>query len=288
MTEIPILLYSGAGNEFVIIDAFTQPLVFGNVKLSALAQTVSNRKGPIGSDGMIVLARSSKAPFKMNFYNPDGSFGALCGNGARCAVQAAFDLGIIEDRNTTFEVLDDVVSAEGVAKSRVRVMYRDPTKIKLSFKLSVGGELLNCHYVDLGSQHAVVFFDEIQKLRGKEIEDFDISAYGSAVRNHQDFSPLGANANFIQVLEDDNGTYLRIRTFERGVEGETAACGTGCMSSAIVAYGLHKVKEFPIRLKVQSGEFVYVDFTLDGSHVKNLSLEGNAVQIKRGIVSIDS
>ena len=95
MPQIPFTFYSGAGNEFVVIDAFNNPTVFGKVKLKALAQTVSNRKGPIGSDGMIVLGRSGKAPFMMNFYNPDGSFGALCGNGARCAVQAAVDFGVI-------------------------------------------------------------------------------------------------------------------------------------------------------------------------------------------------
>lgn len=288
MTDIPISLYSGAGNEFVIIDAFNEPLVFGKVKLNALAQTVSNRKGPIGSDGMIVLARSAKAPFMMNFYNPDGSFGALCGNGARCAVQAAFDLGIISDRNTSFEVLSDVVTAEGTGENRVRVQYSDPKHIKLKFKLSVGGELINCHYVDLGSQHAVIFFDEIEQLRANTIEDFDINKYGSAVRNHEDFNPLGANANFIQVMEDGEGKYLRIRTFERGVEGETAACGTGCMSSAIVAFGLGRSDKLPIRLKVQSGEFVYVNFTLDGSHVKDLTLEGSAVRKRRGIVSVDA
>jgi diaminopimelate epimerase len=279
MTDIPISLYSGAGNEFVIIDAFNEPLVFGKVKLGALAQTVSNRKGPIGSDGMIVLARSAKAPFMMNFYNPDGSFGALCGNGARCAVQAAFDMGIIQDRNTSFEVLSEVVSAEGTGENRVRVHYRDPKHIKLKFKLSVGGELINCHYVDLGSQHAVIF--------SNTIEDFDINRYGSAVRNHEDFNPLGANANFIQVMEDSEGKYLRIRTFERGVEGETAACGTGCMSSAIVAYGLKRIESLPIRLKVQSGEFVYVNFQTEDSRVTSLTLEGSAVRKRQGIVSVE-
>ncbi|MFI5264439.1 MAG: hypothetical protein ACHQM6_07990, partial [Candidatus Kapaibacterium sp.] len=112
MPQIPFTLYSGAGNEFVIIDAFNDPNVFGKVKLKALAQTVSNRKGPIGSDGMIILARSAKAPFMMNFYNPDGSFGALCGNGARCAVQAAVDFGVIPTPDTKFEVLGELVRAE--------------------------------------------------------------------------------------------------------------------------------------------------------------------------------
>src|SRR5438128_407077 len=133
MPQIPFTMYSGAGNLFVIIDAFSNPTVFGKIKLKALAQTVANRKGPIGSDGMIVLARSKNAPFSMNFYNPDGSFGALCGNGARCAVQAAVDFGVIPSPNTKFEVLGELVRAEPVeatGRSPLRVYYNDPKKIK--------------------------------------------------------------------------------------------------------------------------------------------------------------
>ncbi len=287
MREIPISLYSGAGNEFVVIDAFNNPLIVESIKLKALAQTVSSRSGIIGSDGMIVLARSAKAPFMMNFYNPDGSFGALCGNGARCAVQAAFDAGIITDRNTNFEVLGEVVRAESNTDDIIRVYYSDPKHIKLKFKLAIGGELVTTHYVDMGSQHAVVFFPEIEQLKATTIDDFDIMRYGSAVRNHADLQPLGANANFIEVREDEQGKYLRIRTFERGVEGETLACGTGCMSSAMVTFALGKITELPIRLLTQSGEFVRVGFETRDQHVHNLWLEGSARLKRRGIVSVN-
>ena len=282
-------MYSGAGNLFVIIDAFTNPTVLGKVKLKALAQTVASRKGPIGSDGLIILARSPKAPFMMNFYNPDGSFGALCGNGARCAVQAAVDFGIITSPDTNFEVLGELVRAEQPTETTLRVYYNDPKKIKLKFKLSVGGELANCSYVDLGSQHGVIFFNEVERFKGQTIEGFDINKFGQAVRSHKDFEPLGVNANFAQIMQDEEGEYIRIRTYERGVEGETLACGTGCMATAIAAYGLKKVTYFPIRLKTQSGEFVKVDFsaTTDG-HIHNLSLEGSAVRGKSGIVTIEN
>jgi len=295
MPQIPFTLYSGAGNEFVIIDAFNNPTVFGKVKLKALAQTVSNRKGPIGSDGMIVLGRSGKAPFMMNFYNPDGSFGALCGNGARCAVQAAMDFGVIESPNTNFEVLGELVRAESVAaigRSSLRVYYNDPKKIKLKFKLSIGGDFASCSCVDLGSQHGVIFLDNsgtTSPLESADIEDLDINKYGPLVRNHKDFEPLGVNANFAQIMSDENAEYIRIRTFERGVEGETLACGTGCMATAIAAYGLKKIKNLPIRLKTQSGEFVKVNFTADETgHVHTLSLEGSAVRGKSGIITIDA
>ncbi len=297
-------MYSGAGNLFVIIDAFTNPTVFGKVKLKALAQTVANRKGPIGSDGLIVIARSPKAPFMMNFYNPDGSFGALCGNGARCAVQAAVDFGVIPSPDTNFEVLGELVHAEAVEESIVdsnpdyrpstidnrhlRVYYHDPKKIKLKFKLSVGSELVSCNYVDLGSQHGVIFFDKLEQFTGQMIEDFDINKYGQAVRMHKDFEPLGVNANFAQIMSDDEGEYIRIRTYERGVEGETLACGTGCMSTAIAAFGLKKISDLPIRMKTQSGEFVKVNFKIaDDGHLSNLSLEGSAVRGKSGILTLE-
>jgi len=288
MPQIPFTLYSGAGNEFVIIDAFNNPTVFGKVKLKALAQTVANRKGPIGSDGMIVVARSAKAPFMMNFYNPDGSFGALCGNGARCAVQAALDFGVIASPDTNFEVLGELVRAEQPTEKTLRVFYSDPKKIKLKFKLSLGSELVSCNYVDLGSQHGVIFFDEVVQLGGQSIEDFDINKFGHAVRMHKDFEPLGVNASFALIMQDSEGDYIRIRTFERGVEGETLACGTGCMATAISAYGLKKVSHLPIRLKTQSGEFVKVNFTAasDG-HIHDLSLEGSAVRGKSGIVTVE-
>ena len=288
MPQIPFTLYSGAGNEFVIIDAFNNPTVFGKVKLKALAQTVASRKGPIGSDGMIVLARSAKAPFMMNFYNPDGSFGALCGNGARCAVQAAVDFGVIASPDTNFEVLGELIRAEQPTEKTLRVYYNDPKKIKLKFKLSLGGELVDCSYVDLGSQHGVIFFDAVKEFQGQTIENFEINKFGQAVRNHEDFEPLGVNANFAQVMQDSEGEYIRIRTFERGVEGETLACGTGCMATAISAYGLKKVTSLPIRLKTQSGEFVKVNFSIspDG-HIYTLSLEGSAMRGKSGIVTVE-
>ncbi|MBS1902899.1 MAG: diaminopimelate epimerase [Bacteroidetes bacterium] len=286
MSEIPFTLYSGAGNEFVVIDAFNTPTVFGSTKLALLAQTVCKRGGIIGADGMVVLARSARAPFQMNFYNPDGSFGALCGNGARCAVQAALDAKIIPTAETTFQVLDDIISAERPSSDTLRVHYADPKHIKLKFKLSVGGALVTTSYVDLGSQHAVIFFDEFAAIANAGIEDFDIARFGPQVRRHPDFEPKGANANFAEIRSDQLGPYIRIRTFERGVEGETLACGTGCMSTAIAAVGRGLVPSVPVRLLTQSGEFVSVGFRVEDSHVKELWLEGGVKRGRSGVLSV--
>lgn len=286
MPQIPFTLYSGAGNEFVVIDAFNNPKVFGTVKLGELAAMVCNRKGTIGADGMIVLARSSRAPFKMNFYNPDGGFGALCGNGARCAVQAAEDAKIIPAAQTSFEVLDEIITAERPTPETLRVHYADPKHIKLKFKLAVAGELVTTSYVDLGSQHAVIFFDEFERVAKANIETFDINRFGAEVRRHKDFEPKGANANFAEIRSNEHGEYIRIRTFERGVEGETLACGTGCMSTAIAAYGRAMVSSLPVRLLTQSGEFVTVGFEVSDSRVHDLWLEGGVKRGRSGVLTV--
>jgi diaminopimelate epimerase len=173
----------------------------------------------------------------------------------------------------------------------VRVYFQDPTIIRLNFELQdEDGWSIDANYVDLGSQHVVVFYDEIFGDSG--IESFDIAHFGRLLRWHPEFAPKGANANFIEVREDGEERYLRIRTYERGVEGETLACGTGCMSSAIVARLTEQILKMPIRLLTQSGEFVTVNFKLTGDklgneHVSNLSLEGNVIRGEEGMLMFD-
>ncbi|HZK75490.1 MAG TPA: hypothetical protein VFD13_01165, partial [Candidatus Kapabacteria bacterium] len=186
------------------------------------------------------------------------------------------------------EVLGAINHAEILPNGVIRVFFQDPTIIRLNFKLPLEeGREVSTSYVDLGSQHVVIFFEELKKSGNSSIEEFDIAKYGSLLRWHPEFTPLGANANFIEVREDGEEPYLRIRTFERGVEGETLACGTGCMSAAIVARMTGRITKTPIRLLTQSGEFVTVNFTIEGTQVSNLSLEGPVVAGEVGTLSFD-
>jgi len=280
--------YAGAGNDFIVIDGFKNQINLSPEQMVSFVQRACDRKN-IGADGLIILAPSPAAPFQMRFYNPDGSYGALCGNGARCAVQAAKDFGIISEHQTTFEVLEATDSAEILHDEWVKVHFQDPRTIKLDVPIELDQQILT-NYVDLGSQHAVTFFEEVQKL-GKfaksTIENFDILSLGAKIRWHQVFAPKGVNANFIEVREDGQGSYLRIRTFERGVEGETLACGTGCMSSAIVAYLQQRIETLPIRLKTQSGEFVSVNFNAENNKITDLTLEGSAKRSFSGVISFN-
>ena len=164
---------------------------------------------------------------------------------------------------------------------QVRVYFQDPTVIRLNFEIPIEEKNITVSYVDLGSQHVVMFCD------GLDIENLDVEQLGSVLRWHPEFAPKGANANFIEAREDGDEQYLRIRTFERGVEGETLACGTGCMSSAIVAHMTGRIRNMPIRLLTQSGEFVTVNFTLHDTHVSNLSLEGIVLRGEEGTLLFD-
>ena len=225
----------------------------------------------------------------MDFYNPDGTTGMLCGNGARCAVQAAREYGFVAGNATDFEVLGAINHADILNNGNVRVSFQDPSIIRLNFELPLeANENIVASYVDLGSQHVVVFYDELKKFGETSIEEMPITHFGPLLRWHPEFAPDGANANFIEIREDGDDRYLRLRTFERGVEGETLACGTGCMSSAIVARMTGRISNTPIRLLTQSEEYVVVDFVVvENDRVSKLSLEGSAVRGEEGILKFD-
>lgn len=281
--------YTGAGNTFIVMDTASDPLGIGRAEMELLVRAICDpNRGP-GADGVILINESTRAPFRMDFYNPDGSTGMLCGNGARCAVRAATDWGYVHTNRIEFEVLTAVNAAELLPNGEIRVHFQDPTIIDPRVTLGIDSEMITVGYVDLGSQHVVVFMSEMRKLGEVDIESLDVATFGPKFRNHEHFQPKGANANFIDVLQDGDERYLRIRTFERGVEAETLACGTGCMSSAIMACATGAIDALPVRLKTQSEEFVLVDFELDPKTLKvtRLSLQGSAIRGEAGILFFD-
>src|ERR1700733_14007134 len=212
----------------------------------------------------------------------------LCGNGSRCAAIAARDFGFVSSDKTDFEVLGNINRAEFLQNGDVRVFFQDPTIIRLNFELPIEpNKNIIASYLDIGSQHVVVFFESLGLPSDQNIDSMDVDHLGSLLRWHKDFAPIGANANFIEIRDDAKGKYIRIRTFERGVEGETLACGTGCMSSAIVAYLTGRILQTPVRLLTQSGEFVTVNFKANGEHISDLSLEGRVVHGETGTLTFD-
>ena len=270
------LKYSGAGNDFLILDNLDDKIVDHAQMTIDLISREQHR-----FDGVIYVESSEIADFRMNYYNRDGSGNALCGNGLRCTVQFINDNKLSDKNDMTVEAVRKIYSAELKGSNIISIGFPPPNKIKLKFKLKVQfvewWQLINCSYIDIGSPHAIIFTDDIEKPLIRDINDIPIDDWGRNVRMHKDFAPEGVNAQFVQIISKDNSE-IAMRSFERGVEGETLACGTGAISSAIVAYALREIKP-PVKVHTKSGNVLTVDFKIIENKIRNLTLTGPAVRL---------
>ncbi len=269
--------YSGAGNKFIMINN--------------LDGAVSDRKKFVldaikhegeGMDGVIFVETSDAADFKMNYFNRDGTGDALCGNGLRCTARYIADNSLSGKEELLLEAVSNIYESKSNEDGTIRISFPPPERVKLNFKLKVHfegwWEMLNCSYVDVGSPHIIVFIDEIEKPVVNELEEIKIIDWGRNIRMHKDLMPEGANVNFVKV-DDIERSLLSIRSYERGVEGETLACGTGALSAAIVFHAL-RGQELPVMLLTRSGEFLKVDLEIIDRKIRRVFLSGNAVRIK--------
>ena len=277
-------IYSGAGNDFVMIDNLKGVVPLNNQKDFTLE--ICNNQFP-EIDGIIFADKPLKknSSLRMNYYNRDGSFGAMCGNGARCISMFAYKKGIIKERNFILEAVDDLYDAEIIDDLNVKITFPEPKEIKLDIPIKTefgeGLKDMNVSYINVGSDHIVIFLDDKENenaLDLKSIDELDINYIGKILRYHNEFQPRGANVNFAVPV---NLNEIRIRTYERGVERETLACGTGIVASAIVSTLSDKTK-IPVRVLVQSGEWLNVDFKLQNERILDLSLTGSAKKISEG------
>ena len=264
---------SGAGNDFVVIDN-------RDGKISdapGTARKLCDRHNGIGADGLLLLETSQSASYRMMYYNADGSYGGMCGNGGRCISAFAVEAGIASEKHD-FMALEHVYRAE-VAGNRVRLSMKDPKNVQKSVVLPIGKKRLTVFSVDTGSPHVVM---EAKKLTRRGLESVDVEGLGSTIRHHRKFNPAGTNVNFVEI---NGANSLKIRTYERGVEAETMACGTGSIAAAV--YGvLMKGLGLPVRVMPKSGQEIAVDFVLKGEEIGNVSLSGPAVVVFRGSVEI--
>jgi diaminopimelate epimerase len=201
----------GTGNDFIVIDT-------GPKELNALAKKICDRKTGIGADGVLVIEKSKVADFRMRILNADGSEAEMCGNGLRCAVLYK---GI--EKKVKVETKAGIYEGEITGDNMVRIKMEEPKDLRLDFPLSVNTRKIKANFINTGVPHAVVFVQGIDKI--------DVGAIGSAIRYHKEFKPKGTNVNFVEIIDAEN---VRIRTYERGVEGETLSCGTGSVASAII------------------------------------------------------
>lgn len=257
--KIPFIKMSGSGNDFIIID-HRNPIL-EETNLVEFIKKVCQRRISVGADGLILVENSDKADFKWRFFNSDGSEAEMCGNGGRCVARFAFLKGI-SDSNLTFETMAGILSAEVKEKS-VKLELTKPHSLKIDDTILVEGKELVYSYINTGVPHTVLFTQDIERV--------DVVKLGRMVRFHPQFAPNGTNVNFVRL---DNGNQLSIRTYERGVENETLACGTGAVASALIA-GFKGRNSSPISINTRGGEVLKVYFEIEGEDVKKVFLEGD-------------
>jgi diaminopimelate epimerase len=257
--KIPFMKMSGSGNDFILID-HRKPILNEN-EMKDFARKVCQRRVSVGANGLILIERSEKADFKWRFFNSDGSEPEMCGNGGRCAARFAWLKGIAGP-SLTFETLAGILSAQ-VDGERVKLEMTKPFGLKLDERISIEGKEMVISSINTGVPHAVFFLDDI--------DGADVFRIGRAIRYHPHFTPAGANANFVRC---ENPSRLSIRTYERGVEDETLACGTGVVASALVAAFKGLVKS-PVSIKTRGGETLNVHFEIKAGEVKRVFFEGD-------------
>ncbi len=262
---------SGAGNDFVVLNNMDRRL---KMEFAPLARALCDHHLGVGADGLLVLEPSDGADFRMLYFNADGTTGGMCGNGGRCAALIAWLSGIA-GRACRFEALDFVYAA-AVETEGIRLSMKEPRSLRSGIDVNVGPTTYSCHSLDTGAPHTVVFLPEIESV--------DVVTVGRALRNAQAFQPAGTNVNFAKLA---GRSAIEIRTYERGVENETLACGTGSVASAVAGALVHEL-EFPVGVRVRSGALLRVHARREGASVTDVVLEGPAEILFQGDVEYDS
>ena len=270
MVHIPFVKMNGTGNDFVMIDHRAKHL---KGKESAVVKSLCKPRVGIGADGVILIENSSKADFKMRIFNADGSEAEMCGNGARCAVQYALELGLVKKKSlsVTFETFCDVLSASILEDNQICVRMSNPCDFRNSLRIEEDEDnILDVFFVNTGVPHAVLFVDDVDAV--------DLPRLGACIRYHALFSPNGTNVNFVQVIDHQT---IKVRTYERGVEAETFACGTGSTAAAILSC-LYKDLSSSIKVNVAGGE-LFIRFKKDdNSKITEVDMIGSTTKVFLG------
>lgn len=260
---VPFAKMSGTGNDFIVID-HRRPLVPRDEQPDFVSK-VCRRMFSVGADGVIFIEASEKADFSWQFYNGDGSVAEMCGNGARCAARFAHAKGIA-GKKMSFETLAGMIEAEVLDDGEeVSLRMTPPFDYRTDLAVDLDGTTHEILFMNSGVPHAVLFMDEGA--------DIPVRKWGHDIRFHEMFQPAGTNVNFVQVLGDGG---IRVRTYERGVEDETRACGTGAVAGAIFAAASTKV-DSPVTVTTSGGEKLTIVFDLqeDGT-AESVYLQGPA------------
>jgi diaminopimelate epimerase len=282
MEKILFTKMSGAGNDFIFIDKnLNTDVLLTSDKIKRLC----DRRNGIGADGVIEILDKSGYNFGMNYYNSDGSTGSLCANGARCSIWFANNSKRLKDGKAKFISAEKEYTGEVINDELIKFNLNSPSKIKFNFQIKALGQLIRSHFADTGSPHVVINISDIRKnvaspnVFYEDILEVPVSKIGKEIRYSPDFAPGGTNVNFVNVINDE----VLIRTYERGVEDETLACGTGAVAAAIICSETKKIDP-PITLRTYGGDKLLVNFEVEDQRVKNPSIIGPAKFIFEGSI----
>lgn len=266
MQRIPFWKMQGSGNDFILIDH--RPPIIPEPRRRQFVRTVCTRKLGVGADGLIFIEPSARVDFRWRFFNADGSEAEMCGNGGRCAARFAA-LNRISGEKLAFETLAGVIHAE-VKGRRVKLELGSARDLRLNLNIPVAGESWTGQFINTGVPHVVLLVPDLEAAPVVEI--------GRAIRYHPMFQPAGTNVNF---LTRGGPQELQLRTYERGVEDETLACGTGAVAAALIAACLEGV-DSPVLVRPRSGEMLRVFFDNQGGIFSAVCLEGEALVVFQG------
>ena len=285
--KVQFFKLQASGNDFILIKAAGRKSQAAGLNYNKFAKRYCKRRFGVGADGLLVIEPSKKALFKMRIFNPDGSEAEMCGNGARCtALWAARNLekkaksikfdtraGIIEAKVSSHKV-----KGKAGNYADVKVKFSKVYNMRLNLPITIFSRRVKVNYINTGVPHSVIFVEGLDKINVEEI--------GRRIRFHKTFGPDGTNVDFVEIIKDN---LIAIRTYERGVESETFACGTGVVAAAIITS--HKLQvtshKFKIKVMTRGGEMLKVHFTKNDGRITDVWLEGKAYSVYNGQINTD-
>ncbi len=270
MDNVPFVKMSGAGNDFVVIDNRALHHSLGPDQIARLC----DRHFGIGADGLLAVEPADRpdADFRMRYYNADGGEAEMCGNGARCFARFVHPLRRANAERVTFTTPAGLITGEYIG-DEVRIGLTPPTEAQLRQRADFGWGEIEYHFMNTGVPHTVVYVPDAEKV--------EVVAHGRAIRRSAIF-PRGTNVNFVQLTDSSK---LIVRTYERGVEDETLACGTGVVAAALLTHLVHKLA-LPLCVKVRGGDLLTIDARTDGNSFSNVTLTGPATEVFSGEIKM--
>jgi diaminopimelate epimerase len=261
----------GAGNDFLGLDGRAGGF---KLKRQQIADLCDRRRG-VGADGVLVVEKPKArgADFRMRYYNSDGGEAEMCGNGARCFALLARAVSGRKGNVLRIQTQAGLVTLQ-IRGQEVQVSMTEPTKLRLGRKLVVAGRKLAVDFLNTGVPHAVLFVRSVRTI--------DVAKQGRAIRYHSAFAPSGTNVNFVEI---GRGNRIHVRTYERGVEGETLACGTGVVASSILS-NLRRGLRSPILVTTRGGDHLRVGFSMVNGQARKVTLQGPARIVYRGVLHV--